>query len=367
MASEIRPYESISLKQCGELIKLVGHKIVVMVQGEMGIGKSRMLKTISHAFPDHIPCYVDMTTKDVGDLLAPKFVNIDGMDVCSFIPNAEFGLQFKRPLIIMWDEFPKANKTVQTQCIRALQEWQLGEHKFPEGTIQFGTGNTTAEGLGDALMPHHQNRIMQVHVRKPTAKEWIEDFAIDNNVHPTIIQAVNELPQMLASWQDYKTPGENPYIHDPRKPQPVSTTPRSLEKASDLLHLIDTEDAQTQMPAEVVTHALAGLLGPTAAADIMSVHALFHKLASWEEVMEAPDKARLPDSAGAQYLFVYAAIMRLDKDTIGKLMVYIRRMRKEAQALFATTAIATGKAGVVTADPGFFAWAEEHRYMYSTA
>lgn len=363
-AGETRPYQNISLKQATQLVATIGHKKVVMIRGEMGIGKSSILKELAKMFPSHIPCYVDMTTKDVGDLLMPKVREVDGTWVCEFIPNSEFGFQFNKPLLLMWDELTKANKTIQTQCIRALQEWQLGEHKFLEGTIQFATGNLSEEGVLDALMPHHQNRIMQVTVRKPGPEEWTQDFALDNGVHPTVIQSVNQFPQFLMSYLDFKTPGENEYVYDPRKPRPSFVTPRSLESVSDFLHANDAREES--LPYDVKVHAIAGLVGEPAAMQIMAVDVLYHQLPKWEEIIKKPKEAMIPKDAGARCLLVYSAIQRVEEDTVSAVVEYLSRTPLETQALFATTAINTTKAGVVTGNQKFFDWAKDHNWLFAS-
>jgi len=107
-------YNSITLKQCADLIAAVGDQQTVLVQGEMGIGKSAILKMLqnSTAYPQFKGayfCYVDITTKDVGDFLVPKIKDIDGNEVCAFIPNEEFGFHFKgRKVVMMLDEIGKA-------------------------------------------------------------------------------------------------------------------------------------------------------------------------------------------------------------------------------------------------------------------
>lgn len=351
-------YQNISLREWVDLILAVGSDMVVLGRGEMGIGKSSALRLIQAALPTHRACYVDMTTKDIGDLLMPKVHMINDMDVVSFVPNAEIGLQYGQPLIIMWDEVGKAQKGVLNQCIRCWQEKMLGEHPLPEGSIQFATSNLAEEGLQDFLMPHHQNRILQATIRKPTAVEWTENWALDAGIHPTVIQAVNEFPNMLASWQDFKTPGDNQYIYDPRAPKPAFVTPRSLERASIVLHKAG------HLPVDVKTHALAGLLGLKAAADIMAIDQIYGQLPRWEEVVARPDKAQIPSSAGAACLFVYQAIQNLDAKTCPAVTTYIKRFRPEAQVLFATTALRTSKAGVVTGEPGFFEWAKENKWLW---
>lgn len=364
-AGETRPYQNISLKEATQLVAAVGHKIVVVVRGEIGIGKSTILKNLAKTHPDHIPCYVDMTTKDVGDLLMPSITTIEGMRVCEFIPNSEFGFQFNKPLIIMWDEFTKANKTIQTQCIRALQEWQLGEHKFPEGTIQFATGNLAEEGVLDSLMPHQQNRVMQVTVRKPNDQEWIQDYALDNDVHATIIAAVHQFPQMLGSYLEHKTAGENPYVYDPRQPKPCFTSPRSLDKTSEVLKANELLPADQRMSHDVKVHAIAGLVGERAAMDIMSIDVLYSQLPQWEDIIKKPKEAMMPTDAGARCLLVYSSLQRVDEETVTPFVEYLSRAPLETQALFATTAINTAKAGMVTGNQNFFSWATEHNWLFS--
>ena len=106
-------YKSITLKQTTDLIQAVGHRVTVLAQGEMGIGKSSILKTLKERLGDKFRyCYVDMTTKDVGDFLVPKIRELDGTEVCSFIPNEEFGFHFDKPVVMMMDEIGKVGKTV---------------------------------------------------------------------------------------------------------------------------------------------------------------------------------------------------------------------------------------------------------------
>ena len=90
-------YKSLSLSQTADLIASVGDLRTVLAQGEMGIGKSSILKMLRNKpeLKDHFFCYVDITTKDVGDFMVPKIKDIDGVEVCRFVPNEEFGLHFK--------------------------------------------------------------------------------------------------------------------------------------------------------------------------------------------------------------------------------------------------------------------------------
>ena len=71
---------ALSLDQAEALIKATGHHRTVLLQGHMGTGKSSLLTSLA-ADPDlsnHVPCYFDCTTKDLGDITLPNIkVNQD--------------------------------------------------------------------------------------------------------------------------------------------------------------------------------------------------------------------------------------------------------------------------------------------------
>jgi hypothetical protein len=49
--------------------------------------------------------------------LSPRSRDIDGNEVCSFIPNEEFGFHFKgRKVVMMLDEIGKARGGVMNAC-----------------------------------------------------------------------------------------------------------------------------------------------------------------------------------------------------------------------------------------------------------
>ena len=228
-------YNSITLKQCADLIAAVGDKQTVLVQGEMGIGKSAILKMLKAypKFKDAYFCYVDITTKDVGDFIVPKIRDIDGNEVCSFIPNEEFGFHFKgRKVVMMLDEIGKARGGVMNACLRLMNERGLGVYQLTEGSVVFGTTNLSVEGLGDNVPPHALNRVTRVKVCKSNAQTWIEDYAIPMGINPVIIGTVAEFPEMFASFEDYEKPEQNVYINDPRTVRGAVVTHRSMERAA---------------------------------------------------------------------------------------------------------------------------------------
>ena len=352
-------YNNISLKEATDLVAAVGDKVTVIVQGHMGCGKTSMLKELAKRFPDHLPVYCDMTTKDLGDLFLPKIKDIGGADAVSFVPNEELGFHSDRPVLFMADELGKAAPSVLTAMNRILLERSSGSSKFLPGSIVFATTNLGSEAIGDMLKPHTRNRVCVVKLRKPTSKEWMEDYAIHNDVHPTVIGAAHEYPMMFQDFEEVEDANQNHYIYHPKQPRAAFVTPRSLEKASDILKACE------HLPHSVLVHALMGVVGEQAAMDITTMHRLHEDLPAWERIIRDPENAPLPTSAPGMCMLAAKAVQRLEKSTVGEWMVYLQRLRPEAQALWSRTMMSSSsKSSIVSSNRTYTEWCVNNRHLW---
>jgi len=354
------PHSSINIKECVDLISRIGDQLTVLVQGEMGCGKSSMLKVLAESHPDHVPCYVDLTTKDVGDFLIPQIRTLDGVPVCSFIPNEEFGFHTGKPLIIMLDEIGKTSKAVLNATLCLMLERRLGVHTLPKGSLVFATTNLASEGIGDNLPPHARNRVCVVKMRKPTAEEWRWDYAQYAGIDPVVIATAVEYPSMLSSFEDYERPEMNEYIHDPRVMRAAFVTPRSLEKASDILKKC------RDMPEDVLTHALFGVIGPRATMDMMNIIKLDSTMPSWAEIINKPHDAMVPTNGAATCLIISKALTNVDINTFDAWMQYASRLTREARALFAMGVMQANspKRSIAVTNKQFTQYAVSQGYLF---
>ncbi len=355
-------YKSLSLQQTADLIAAIGTVQTVLAQGEMGIGKSSILKILRDKpeLKNHMFCYVDITTKDVGDFVVPKIRTMDGVDVCSFIPNEEFGFHFKKPVVIMLDELGKAKGGVFNACLRLMQERQLGTDELHPDSIVFATTNLSVEGIGDNVPAHGRNRVTQVRVGKPTAEEWMT-YAISRGINHTVIATVREYPEMLASYEDYENPGQNLYINDPRDVRLAFVTPRSLEKAGYIV------DRTAILGRDVMAHALKGTVGEKAMHNILTMVEMDSQLADWDEIIKNPTTTPVPNNGAASCMLVSKAVQRIKRDSIGAWMQFVSRMSKEAQGLFARS-VMTDRCptrDVAATNPAFAQWAAANNYMFA--
>lgn len=360
---------ALGLEQVKNAILAAGDEQTVLVQGPMGSGKSSILKMLAKELPDHVPCYFDCTTKDIGDITVPKIMVLDkaedGTEFVRFVPNEELGLHFQKPVILMIDEYGKANRAVQNAMLRIMQERTVGNIKV-KGYI-FATTNLGAEGVGDILLPHARNRITVVKTRTSTWEEWLE-WGINNGIDYVVLGWVKEMRDVLfQSFEDIKEPFDkegnptNPYVFHPQVPMNSFVTLRSLEGASRWLKKRDKFDDQT------LTSLLMGTIGERGGMDLMAHTKLVSQLPTLESIKKDPMSAMIPTSAAATAMVIFRALGALERDWVDAWVDYMSRLDKEAQGLFVNNVRQKNytKQNIVLTNSKFTTWAMNNNFLFS--
>ena len=353
---------ALGLDQIASAIKSGGSKRTVLVQGHMGTGKSSLLKMLSADLPTHTACYFDCTTKDLGDISIPNLAKLnDGTGYVTYLTNEELGVHMGKPIILMIDEYGKANPAVKNAMLRLMLERKIGSYELHPESLVFATTNLGAEGVGDLLPPHARNRMTIITSRKPSNMEWIE-WGINNGIDHTLLGWCKDNPQLFAGFEDVRDPDENPYIYHPQQQRAAFVTPRSLEAASDWLKQREHFDDQT------LTSLLMGTIGERGAMDLMAFVKLADQLPSRESIKQDPMGAKVPDSASAVCMVVYRSLASMDKEYVDPWMDYMARLDKEAQGMFANGVRQPkySKQSLVMTNKKFTQWAMDNNYMFAS-
>jgi energy-coupling factor transporter ATP-binding protein EcfA2 len=356
---------ALGLAQIHNAIKLNGNKRTVLVQGHMGTGKSSLLKMLGNSLTSHTKCYFDCTTKDLGDITVPKMVEMqageDGTECVRFVPNEELGVHLGKPIILMIDEFGKANPAVKNAMMRVMLEGKVGAYTLHPDSLRFATTNLGAEGLGDLMLPHHRDRIIKVRVAKPTNVEWIENFAINNGIDHTMIAWVKDNPQLFQSFEEVKNPADNPYIFHDKEPRVAFVTPRSLHAASDILKVREHLDDTT------LTAALMGTIGERGAMDLMAFVKISDQLPSLESIKKDPANAKIPESASALCMVVYRTLACIEREWVDAWVTYMNRIEPSAQGLFANGVRHSkySRQAIVMQNAKFTEWAMKNNSLFT--
>ena len=317
--------KTVTLRQAAQII-LATPQNRYLLQGEPGIGKSSLLGFLTEALPTHNAAYLDVPNMDLGDIAMPV-IDHDNK-VTRYYPNARFRLHEGKPVIIMLDEYTKGAEPIKNMLHPMLEVHnpRLGDIPIDPRSYIFLTGNLSSDGVGDNLKAHSRNRIIPLTVRKPDADQWIE-WAIDHNIEPVVMAWVKQYPHALASYLDGDQ-DSNPYIYNPKKVQASFVSPRSLERASNIVR------ARSEIDQDSLIAALSGASGEAASRDMQAYIAYHDQLPMWESIIRSPRTTSVPESAGACAVMVFGAIAKLDTNNINPFMDYVERFEPEWQAAF---------------------------------
>lgn len=374
--SAIQFDNTVEINAIAGAIAAVGATQTILVEGDMGSGKTSLLTMLAQMLPGHVPVYFDSTTKDLSDLFVPMFDKIDDTGVVRYAINEELGFHSKKPIILMIDEFGKANPAVKTALLRIMLEREsAGGRKLPDGSIVFATTNLGAENVGDLLPPHARNRITVVRMRKPNHKETVE-YGIANKWHPAMLGWINETPQLMQSFTEIKEPqgrtspeeyaryldDANPYIYHPKaKWRTAFVTGRSCRAASNILWQADKFDRPTLM------QLLIGTIGERGARDLMAFVSMADDLPKLQDIKDNPETAKVPTSPAAQCMVVYRTLATIEYAWVSNWMKYLNRLPKEVQGLFVNGARKETyhKRDAVANCKEFGDWCLANGYMYA--
>lgn len=324
MASQTNTYNfAVNHYEAAALIKANGSKVSYVIEGEPGISKSSILKTLKAQLGDAYEyIYIDVPLKDIPDI-ALSMPDHATQTTKAYINSIWLGTDPNKPKVVMADEIFKGSPYVQLMMNRALLDQMIGDYKLPAGSIVFGTTNFQSDGVGDKTNGHTNSRVARVPMRKPTIDEWIA-WAADNGIHEIVITWVRQNPAVFNSYKDTEFDakahkdgvGIFHLIYHPQHNNTAYVCPRTLELASHQLHNIGT------LGEALITKALIGTVGSMAALDMSALIAVGADLPHPADIEADPKNARLPKTSVGQMMMVYKSLQYLKPENMNAYAEY---------------------------------------------
>lgn len=323
-------YVACSMSEAVQGIIALGKEVSYVLCGEPGIGKTQTLEAIAKAYPDHKPIYLFAPDLDPSDI-SMKIPNRDTKSMEQFIDD-KFPSD-NGPVIVQIDEYGKGSRMTRNVLGRMLHERSVAGRKLHPDSIVYCCTNNASDGLGDILQGHEGNRATIVNVCKPDWKEWLM-WATDNGVNKMVRAFVGIEKQCLNSYHD-EGQENNPYIFKPSSSEVSFVSPRSLYYAGKIL------DKRNHMTDNFLSASLAGTIGKSAAAMLMSLVRLNSEVKTTAEVIKDPDNAALPVNISAAILMMFNAVEDIEtQDDLTRFMRYLERMgNSELEACFFINAV----------------------------
>lgn len=355
----------VSLKEAEELIINVGSQNAIHLVGEPGVGKTAMFERIVER-TGFRGVYMDTPNLELGEIGIP--MPNHETKTTSLYPNESWGFHTGEPLVIFIDEFTKpSSQAVQNMLHPLLNERRIANFKLHADSIVVTAGNNTTDGVGDMLKAHSLNRLTVVPVKKPhagfNADHTIDSdswgaWAVNNNIAEEVIAWVKAYPHALASYKD-TSQKENHYIFNPKTPQKSYVSPRSLQRASNIVK------QRHRISVNALTVALSGTVGESAARDMAAYIEVADTLPTWAEVINDPKGAKLPSSPAALQVMAFGAMTRIDRTTITPWFEYLKRTPKELQSVFClATSANPDKKNILMTSAAFVNWMRENQYLF---
>ena len=320
-------------------------KVTFHLMGEPGIGKtyigSEIAKKLNMPF-----IYMDVPSTDISDIGIP--IPHHETKTVQLYPSAHWGLHLGVPVCIWLDEYSKGAPALQAILHPLLtRPRRIGAITLHPDSVVISTGNLTTDGVGDMMKGHTVNREVRLFVGKPSADEWIKNFAVHNNVHPVVMAWVKRETQVMQSYRDLADGDTNPYIYNPKTHNGTGlsyVSPRSLETAS---HIVwdykDNKISDRQMMA-----CLEGAIGREGAQQLATFISLENQIPSPDEIRNTPETALVPTDPAAVCLVMLSAVQWVKtRSDVSAWFKYITRkdsatgkpeFSNETQALFVLNA-----------------------------
>ena len=214
----------IILKDVEELL-LLGMNIdlpVFMLSGP-GRGKSSIVKQFADKYFSGKMQTLILSRIESSDLALPIPTKNDDGTYSTHFAISE--LLPKEPCVLFLDEFSQSSPSCQCIIQQLLLEGSFMHYELPKGTYVVLAGNRTQDNANSGeVLSTIANRCIMCEI-KEDEQEFLE-YAEEQNLHPVVIDYVRRYPGNLFGLQD-------------EEGHPCFTTPRSMERTSDIMYQYD--------------------------------------------------------------------------------------------------------------------------------
>jgi len=253
-----------SVRECKEMIRATlasDAPLTVMLWGAPGIGKTSLVSQVASEAGVGFRAAIAHLYQPV-DVLGLPFV-VDGR--CEYAPPTVFpDADRDGPRgIFFLDELPNCVPAMQSAWGIVILERGTRHYSFPPGWIVVCAGNRESDRAGASrLVSALENRVLHIGV-EPSNAEFLA-YAVQRGLHPSVPAFLEERPDLLLKF-------------DPRASERAFPSPRSWERASDVMRLSLSDGPRTEM--------LKGAIGAGAMVEFLAFTRVFQELPRLADVL----------------------------------------------------------------------------------
>lgn len=296
------------------IAKLLRAKLVPMLTGSPGVGKSSIIHSIATEYNLKV-IDVRLSQSDPTDLMG--FPSIKG-NKAGYLPMETFPLEGDavpegfNGWLLFFDEFNSASPAVQAAAYKIILDRMIGQHNLHKNVAIVCAGNLeTDNAIVNPMSTAMQSRLVHLELICD-AKEWI-NWANSNNVDHRLISYVEFKPGVVNGF----TPDHTDQTY---------SCPRTLAFANQILGVTDIEEPDA-LPM------LAGALSEGVARELVTFCKLDKDLPKIHDIEANPTGIPMPREPSILYALSGSISHHANMNNFTALMKFIKRMPAEFQVV----------------------------------
>lgn len=304
----------VKASQAAEIITaLIQAKLVPMVYGQPGIGKSAIAHQIANKYNLKI---IDLRLSqcDPTDLMGlPKFSE----NRVRYVPFETFPVE-SDPIpegysgwLLLLDEFTSASVEIQAAAYKIVLDRMVGQEHIHKNVAIVCLGNREGDNaIVNTMSTALQSRLVHMELELDHG-EWC-NWAMENGIDHRITAYIKFKPGNLNTFR-------------PNHVDHTYACPRTWEFANRVMK--HYEDKAIFRPM------LSGILSEGVASEFITFCRIYDSLPKPEDIDRNPEGVPVPEEPSILYAISGSIANRANKDTFSKTMKFIRRMPEEFQVI----------------------------------
>lgn len=290
------------------------NKLVPMVTGSPGIGKSQIIHSLANKYNLKV-IDIRLAQCDPTDLIGLPVFNNNRTD---YAPMAEFPLE-DDPIpsgydgwLMFLDEFNSSPLSVQKAAYKLVLDRMVGRHKLHPKVAIVAAGNLESDNaIVETMSTAMQSRLVHMELIVDH-KEWL-NWAAENGINHKITSYINARPGNLHTF-------------DPDHSDKTYAAPRTWEFASRIMNTVD-HNSDDLLPL------LTGTLGEGVAREFTAYCRIYEDLPTIDDIIKKPTEVQVPQEPGSIYAITGIIAHNMNEKNANDLMEYVLRLPAEFQVV----------------------------------
>jgi hypothetical protein len=257
----------------------------IMLWGPPGVGKSAIIKEICEEFEISL-VDVRLSQKEPVDMRGLPVPDTQKNEV-KWLISSEWPRDPNSKGIIFFDELSAADRSLQVAAYEMILDRKLGDlYKVPDGWLICAAGNRMEDqAVSVSISSALANRFCHLEVTADL-NTWL-NWAIETNIHPTVIAFLKNKPDALFKMTDLVQRGW--------------PSPRSWARVSYLLYAY--EKNKKQISQNAFNFMVHGLIGPGLGIEILAFYFQMQSEFDFEKILLGEVSVEIPKKLDLRYFF----------------------------------------------------------------